>query len=379
MTIIEAFSRIEHKIRPLWAKLPPGLATRIFTTGRKLFLQGFYADLPLEQIILSEDLNIKLWDIDFGNCLFNAAGIFKKGEGYELCAKQGAGAYLAGTTTAFPRNGNFKNGIRHPVASYTKSGIATNWMGLPNEGHEVVANRISEIRKIKFCPIGISIAAAPEQKGLDALNGLLMGFNVYNTAGVDFIELNESCPNVIHEHSVIQINSLDKSLINRLEYISSNFLNKRKRKLPVIVKFSADTNIEQVPALLDILITLKFDGVNFGNTSTTYNEYKDDIDKSELSLYKYFTKKFGGGVSGRVLKHKSYLLASSAANYIKMRNLRSEFHVIRTGGIENSDDIILSNKSGIALNQWFTGYFDSFAKYGHKVYRDVFEKLVAKY
>ena len=249
-------------------------------------------------------------------------------------------------------------------------------MGLPNEGHEIVASRISKIEKIKNCPIGISIASAPEQKGLEALNGLLMGFNIFDKAGVDFIELNESCPNVIHEHSVVQINRLDRSLVDRLEYISTNFLNKRKRKLPVIVKFSNDTNIEQLPALIDLLITLKFDGVDFGNTSTNYNEYIDEIDKSELGLYQYFIKEFGGGVSGRVLKHKSYLLASTAANLIKMRNLRTEFHVIRTGGIENSDDVLLSNKSGIVLNQWFTGYFDNFANYGHKVYLNIFDKMM---
>ena len=108
MTIIETFSRIEHKIRPFWAKLPPVVATRVFTIGRKIFLKALSSDLPDEKNIIPDEFHIRLWDVDFGNSLFNAAGLFKKGEGYYLCAKQGAGAYLAGTTTAIPRIGNLK-------------------------------------------------------------------------------------------------------------------------------------------------------------------------------------------------------------------------------------------------------------------------------
>jgi hypothetical protein len=52
-----------------------------------------------------------------------------------------------------------------------------------------------------------------------------------------------------------------------------------------------------------------------------------------------------------------------------------EFHVIRTGGISSADDILLSEKSGISLNQWFTGYFEGFAAKGHRLYQMIFNDL----
>lgn len=374
MTLVEYISRLEHKIRPVWSKLPPELAIKVFSNGRKVFLKAFTHDLPVERIYLPESRRIKLWDIQFSNNIFNAAGLFKKGEGYYTCVAQGAGAYLAGTTTAVPRKGNIKNGIKHPVATFTKSGTAINWMGLPNYGHEFVAKRLSRLEKAKNCPIGISLASAPEHKDIEALNGILEGFEIFDRAGVDFIELNESCPNVIHEHSHETVNGLDKALVDRLEYISVNFLKKRNRNLPVIVKFSNDTEPAQLPELIKILTEMNFDGVNFGNTSTDYADYLGNMHYTELNIYKHFYSNFGGGVSGRVLKERSLALASSAVMLSNKLNLKNEFHVIRTGGIESAEDIMQSDKFGISLNQWFTGYFDAFAHSGHSVYLKMTEE-----
>lgn len=368
MTIIEAFSRIEKKMRPFWTLLPPRLSVPLFTFGRKMFLSMYVNNLPYEKFIPSRELHKRLWNIDFGTPLFNAAGMFKNGDGYYVCAAQGAGAFLSGTTTSKPRTGNIKNGVKHPFAAYPRSDAASNWMGLPNHGHESVARKLSEIRKVQYCPIGASISADPDLSGKAALDGVLYGLQLYEEAGVDFIELNESCPNVPHDSDIDISTGLDKHLINRLEYIKTNFLDKRNRNLPVIVKFSTDTSPKLLPELLSILLEMKFDGVNLGNTSTEYNLIKDSIDEKEQRLFDYFTREFGGGVSGNPLKSNSYALSAFAANYIKSKNPSNEFHVIRTGGISTYDDVMESEKAGIKLNQWFSGYFDAFSKYGHKLY-----------
>lgn len=44
-----------------------------------------------------------MWGIKFRNSLYNSAGMFKNGEGYDLVSKIGAGAYLGGTSTHNPR------------------------------------------------------------------------------------------------------------------------------------------------------------------------------------------------------------------------------------------------------------------------------------
>ncbi|MES2765977.1 MAG: hypothetical protein V4642_08920 [Bacteroidota bacterium] len=370
MTSVELLARLDGKIRPFMANLPPQLVSKIYSNSRAAFLKSFTKDSFKTPFALPQKLLKTLWGIQFRAPLFNSAGVFKNGEGYEIVAAQGAGAYLAGTTTAIPRNGNMKNGIRHPFMPYPRSGAASNWMGLPNEGHDAVAARLLKITKVAGCPVGASLSSAPELKGEEALETLVAGFKSYEKAAVDFLELNESCPNVAG-HEKHDENGIDPSLIQRLEYVSENFLKTRSRNLPLIVKFSNDTNPGQIPALLKILIDLDFDGVNFGNTSTRYAEHRAEIVVSEQKLLDYFTKEFGGGLSGRILKNNSLQLSKTAVEFLKEAPAKHEFHVIRTGGIETAEDLLASEIAGISLNQWYTGYFENFSKSGHRVYEEV--------
>ena len=385
MSLIEQFSKFEKNLRPMMSHLPPEKAVRILTKGRKEFLERLIDDTPPVRMKHSPNVSKKIWGIEFSCPLFNAAGVFKNGFGYELCAAQGAGAFLAGTTTFLPRQGNIKNGIEHPFASYPRSGAAANWMGLPNQGHEEVAAKISKIEKKLGCPVGISISSSPEQGGEDALEGVLRGLQMFDKAGVDFVEINESCPNVSHKETLSESSipepekiistSLDTRLLNRLEYLYEKFLNKRTRNLPVVLKLSNDTDKRSLTALLDIMFALGFDGVNIGNTSTDYEYCLSKIVPAEQKLFKYFADTFGGGVSGAPLKQKSLDLAGFAAEYTANFPPNQEFHVIRTGGINLTADITASEKAGISLNQWFTGYFENFAESGHALYKIFFENL----
>ena len=372
MSNIEKFAERERKIRPYILKLPPWLATSSFTIGRKIFLNSLINSSKSLPKVSPYHNTFKLWDIEFGAKLFNAAGMFKHGKGYELCVMQKAGAFLAGTTTATIRTGNIKSGIIHPFAAFPTAGCAINWMGLPNPGHEAIAKRLAQIDKVSGCPVGASVSASPDQTGLEALNSLVAGMRTFEKAKVDFLELNESCPNVSHECSAELINGLDKSLVNRLEFISSEFLKKRKRKLLEVVKFLVDTCFENLPELMLLILEFGFDGVNFGNTSTDYNNIIQYLNPSEKKLFDYFSRNFGGGASGNPIKYKSLTLASLASEYVRNHPHTQEFHIIRTGGVESETDLIESEKRGISLNQWFTGYFDSFSKFGHNVYN--FEK-----
>jgi len=370
MTKTEILAKLDYQIRPFILLINPWFATVTYSYGRKLFLKLLSEEVSEKPFLPPSELNKKLWDIDFRLPVFNAAGMFKKGEGYYTVASQGAGAYLAGTATYHKRKGNFKNGILHPFLPYHSSEAASNWMGLPNEGFEVIAKRLSKIEKVKGCPVGISLSFSPEAVIVTAINEMLEGLAMFDKAKVDFIELNESCPNVKHaDHE-----NEEKNLWLRMESISEKFLSKRKRNLPVIVKFSNDTALGQVPMLTDKLIEFGFEGVNFGNTSTEYEEYADDIDRYDIKNYKYFTNTFKGGLSGKILKQKSLELCSAAVSHILSKSLNKEFHVIRTGGVENYKDISESKNEGIALNQWFTGYFSAFSLYGHSLH----EKLVVR-
>lgn len=369
MTYCELIAKVDLPLRKFLVRNFPYISCYIYSYGRKYFLNKLINEHPnLNE--LPRYWNIKIWDVEFRLPLFNAAGMFKNADGYYLAYQQGAGAFLAGTVTTTARTGNIKFGIKHPFMTYPLSQSSSNWLGLPNQGYQIVAKKIYELQRFPSFPIGISIASNLETE--KTLNQLLDVLNSFQQAGVDFIELNESCPNVEHKHS---FNNLDEDFIKRLEFISQNFLKNRKKNLPVIVKLSVDFPEESITKLIDLLVDLKFDGINFGNTSTDYNYFRKFINLQEQKAYDFFVNTFGGGLAGSILKNRSLELTTKAMNYIKTKNITYEFQIIRTGGISTLDDFIKSYKEGIVLHQWFSGYFENFARFGHRLYYQFFENF----
>ncbi|MEK6925386.1 MAG: hypothetical protein AABW71_04080 [Nanoarchaeota archaeon] len=357
---------LECKLRPILTKLPPSFVTWLYSTGRKHFLKQLANEIVDGRAYTPpKNMSRNLWGLDFQSPLMNAAGMFKNGECIDMTFMQGAGGYLGGTGTWNPRTGN-KNGKVHlPFTPYPNSYAASNSLGLPNNGDKNNAAKLSSVRN-KLLPIGWSVMASPDISEDEKLEYLVRSMNAYEIAGVDWIEINESCPNT--GHARLQ----DGGLALRLEYIKDNFVVRLKRRLPIVVKFSNDTNIKKVPELMDLLFENGFDGVNFGNTSKNYEMARNKIHPSDLKLFDYFTKRFEGGVSGKPLKEASLELATCAVEYLRAGPPTQEFHIVRTGGIDSLDDVMQSERAGISMNQWFTGYFEQFAKHGHGVYRELF-------
>ena len=362
----------ERMVRPLLTVLHPRRVVNIYSSGRLKFLERLKEEKSYEVYNPPESKAKTLWGIHFRSPIMNAAGMFKNGECYELMVRQGVGAYLGGTGTWNSRPGNEKEGIKLPFVPYPRSHSSSNFLGLPNDGDEINAERAAKLGRIFGAPIGWSVMGSPDLQGEEKLEYLVRGMKRYEYAGVDFLEINESCPNTAHGKPQ------DNDLKNRLQYLKEHFLDQRTisdtdkiRQIPVIVKFSNDTERNQIPFLLDILFELRYDGVNFGNTSTQYQKRRKNIHPSEQKLYDHFTQIFGGGVSGKPLKESSLELAGTEVEYLKKGSPSQEFHVIRTGGIESKRDLEDSERAGISLNQWFTGYFENFAKYGNNIYKQI--------
>ena len=373
---------LESLFRPFIVRLPTWTSLQVYSRSRLWFLRRYVRERPTPRAVPSE-LSQTLWGLRFRAPLFNAAGLFKSGDGYELGARQGAGAWLCGTTTATPRLGNHRHGVSRPFAPYPQSGAASNWLGLPNPGHEVVAKRLLGLERVEGCPVGASLAfdIDDEQTDEQKLDGLVAGLEHYADAGVDFVEINESCPNTeesAHGHS--ERDDL-AHLKERLTQIRDRFLDRRGSSIPVLLKLSNDADPADVPRLVDLTAQLGFAGLNFGNTSTAYAALRDQIHPAERRLYDRFVdggdagRGFGGGVSGRPLRRKSLRLVELAAQYVRDNPAAHEFHLVRTGGVETPDDLHASREVGAALSQWYTGYFEAFSRDGHDAYQQLFAGL----
>ena len=371
MSSIELLARFEKKLRPIFTHTLPARSTVSFYSKGRLRFHDRLIDARPQPAAVPAGLARTLWGVEFRAPLLNAAGMFKNGEGYELSAAQGAGGYLAGTTTINPRTGNEKEGIRLPFVPYPESGAASNWLGLPNDGDAAVAARLKNLSRVPGCPVGISVMGSPDREGEEKVSGLIEGMRIFAEAGVDFIEINESCPNT--EDGRPQ----DNALADRLGRLSSEFLQHRGNGsfTPVVVKFSNDTAPEQVPNLLDMLVRLGFDGVNFGNTSVSYDTRREKIQSAERKLFDYYTSTFGGGVSGRPLLDSALSLVSAAKQFLDAQKPDREFHVIHTGGVETAADVSRALENGASLVQWYTGYFAAFAESGHGLYVRIFDTL----
>lgn len=369
MTLSEYIARADYYGRPLLSALPPRLFTSLYSSGRKYFLQSFFS-AHFEPVTIPSSLQVSCGSLVFRSPIFNAAGMFKNAEGYEQCYALGAGAYLAGTTTSLPREGNQKNGIIHPFCPYPRSMAASNWLGLPNEGHAVVAQKIAALPRYQHFPIGISVSADPGMNLEKAVPLLLDGINRYRDSGVDFIELNESCPNtetIVHNHK-----SIDPELLHRLEHIAKECIEKPHHKVPVFLKFSNDIDNEQLYELIHIMNDLGFAGINIGNTSTQYKVLEKDFSDKDIHTFRYFYENYGGGTSGAVLKNRSLQMCQQALDVMPEQ---STMAVIRTGGISSAEDIRQSVNTGVTLHQWYTGFFEEFSHKGRKVYSSLYSQL----
>ena len=365
MTLATFLSKVDHSMRPILGALPASMFTRLYSSTRPWFSK-LAADDIVPFISVPPELQFTFKHLTFRSHLGNAAGMYKQAEGYERAYAQGAGFYLCGTTTSLPRKGNIKQGIHLPFVPYPKSHAASNWLGLPNDGHGPTAKRVASFQRFDQFPIGASVAMDPGMDMRQGMKGLIDGMQAYIDAGCDFLELNESCPNVPgHDTDHAK---LDASLLARLDEVSKHV---NLSAIPIIVKLSNDTDIALVPELVQALVNRGFSGVNFGNTSTRYTELKDKIHPSDKHLYDYFTKEFGGGLSGVIVKNASTGLISEAHKYCSSQSL-DEFLIIATGGIETKDDIISAMRNGAKLVQWYTGYYEQFGAHGNNVYSSMY-------
>lgn len=357
--------RAEAALRPVLARrLDPSTFVHLYSRSRSLFLEALkHASLdggaaPEHPIELFRN------GLRFRNDLGNAAGLDKDGELLKFNYLMGAGFAVVGTQLHKPHVGN-------PLTAWTSrdnpwtplphSGSAINNLGLPCKGIEDAIDNIKRFQDseqpVDF-PIGISLMGHPlDPEGERKDTGL---YHALEKAlpHVDFIEINESCPNIEHDHSTEAMETRVRGVLQRRDAES--------KYVPVLVKVG---DFGDAAATVRFFTELGVDGIVGLNTQKDYANLKSGIDPRDHPLFSYFTGLYGGGVSGRAIKERSLLQAAEISKEIGVQG--SPLVPVHVGGIERPEDIFRS-RAVAPLRQWYTGFMGAMQRMPlDRVYRQM--------
>lgn len=261
----------------------------------------------------------ELWGTIFQNPVGLGAGFDKNGEYILSMPALGFGFTEIGTVTPKPQKGNEKPRLFRLIEDLS----IQNAMGFNNKGSYYMLQRLKKLYFFGY-PIGINIGKnklTPENEALEDYETLLKAFREYG----DYIVINISSPNTPGLRDL-----QNESFISALFQMAQKLTDK-----PILLKIAPDMSAEDAIALCRVAIDAGASGIIATNTT---------IDYSLTPRAKDF-----GGISGALLKEKSYAL---------FRALGKEFYgktiLVSVGGIDSPEEAYRRIKAGASLIQIYS-------------------------
>jgi dihydroorotate dehydrogenase len=309
-------------IKPLLFKLQPENAHHVAECVLRL---PNICQIPfnpfLESHFIADDI---LTQEIFGRKFYNPVGL---GAGFDKNATMirgiqilGFGYTEIGTVTPKPQAGNPKPRMFRHVSEES----IQNAMGFNNDGAYKVVKRLQ--KRFPFTtPIGINIGKnkiTPEKEAIDDYIKLIKAFNGLG----DYFVINISSPNTPGLRD-----------LQNEEFITNLFAEaKSLTDMPILLKIAPDMTPQDAVALTTLAVEKGADGIIATNTTIDY------------SLVKH--PKSIGGISGAVLKHKSFEIFEAIA-----KELYGKTILISVGGIDSADEAYKRIKAGASLVQILSG------------------------
>ena len=280
---------------------------------------------PLQNMITDEFfvddkiLRQKIFGRVFRNPVGLGAGFDKNGEYIKAMPALGFGFTEVGTVTPRPQPGNPKPRLFRLVEEQS----IQNAMGFNNKGSYYL---IQKMKKLKFFdyPVGVNIGknkVTPENGALNDYETLFKAFRDYG----DYIVINISSPNTPGLRDL-----QNENFINEVFRIGKSITDK-----PILLKIAPDMPVDTALSLCKCAVSAGASGIIATNTT---------IDYSLTPHAKDF-----GGISGKLLKEKSYNL---------FKEIGKEFHdktlLISVGGIDSAEEAYRRIRAGASLVQVFS-------------------------
>ena len=255
----------------------------------------------------------KVGKLEINPCIYNASGAWCMSQSeLEALGHSSAGAILIKSTTAMPRAGNQK-----PRYFQDEWG-SLNSMGLPNLGIDTYSKMISGLKKFGKPVIGSVAGMRPEdfvpisQKYLDA--------------GVDSLEVNLSCPNLIGKPQIAFDFVMSRKILEGVKKIS------KPLNVPVGVKLPPYPDPVFSEAMTDVIVGTGVDYIVCINSVPHASII--DIETESFVIKNKF-----GGLGGRYIKP---VVIGQIARFRELLDGNNNYKIpiIGCGGIENGQDII---------------------------------------
>lgn len=313
-----------EKIRHIFYKLSPETAHSFAEFGMKFAsnytpsLLNFFAD---KYFVDDERLEQTLFGVKFLNPIGIGAGFDKNATMFKALSALGFGYIEFGTVTPKAQYGNDKPRLFR----YVEEESLQNSMGFNNDGMEKIAKRVGKIYPYAT-PIGANIGknkTTSEENAIEDYKNLARVFSPIS----DYLTINISSPNTPNLRK-LQNKTFIKELFSELTKITNK---------PILLKISPDMSIKEAVTLSQNAIKYGAKGIIATNTTTDYSLLKD-------------AKNFGG-ISGKVLKEKSFELFSGLA-----KELYKDTVLISVGGIDSAEDVYKRLKIGASLVQIYSSF-----------------------
>ncbi len=330
----ETIKRVMFNFEPETAHTIAGVGLKILPFCPPLhnyLISKYFVDEPI--------LHQELFGKTFKNPVGLAAGFDKDGEFIKATPALGFGFSEVGTVTPRAQSGNPKPRLFRLIEDES----IQNAMGFNNKGSHYL---LQKLKKLKFFdyPVGINIGKNKTTPEIEALRDYETLFRAFKDYG-SYIVINISSPNTPGLRDL-----QNESFIKEVFRIGQSITSK-----PILLKIAPDMTPDQAIELSKVALNSGASGIIATNTT---------IDYSLTPRAKDF-----GGISGKLLKEKSFTLFKELA-----KETFGEGVLISVGGIDSADEAYKRILAGANLIQIYSMLIYK----GPKLIKDINEGLIKR-
>ena len=315
-------------IKPLLFRFDPEAVHYFTFSAIKLLSALPFASAIIRALYLVKDqrLEREVFGLKFPNPVGLAAGFDKNAVLFKELTNFGFGFIEIGTLTPKGQAGNPKKRLFR----LQEDEAIINRMGFNNEG---VDDAVKRLKKNKNVLIGGNIGKNKITPNEEAVNDYIYCFNALFDY-VDYFVVNVSSPNTPNLRAL-----QDKEPLTHLLSTLKELNEEKNVPKPILLKIAPDLSDDQLLDIIDIVTSVKIDGVIATNT-TLNREGLQSKHKEEA-----------GGLSGKPLTQRS----TEVIRFLVEKS-NNAFPIIGVGGIHSPDDAIEKLNAGAALVQLYTGF-----------------------